>query len=123
MQTFPTGNFSNQKLGVEIEVDEGNKVTGESNHDYAMDAFKEAKELVNRAFDRMNPGVINGDHAVFTNLSTSSPMDVVKVDKAMGVTVDDIYSCKSKGVLETYKFLVKGKPELEAAYNEQMAKL
>lgn len=57
MQTFPTGQFANQKLGVEIEIEDPHPSTGESNHDAAMDAFKEAKELVNTAFKKMNPGI------------------------------------------------------------------
>lgn len=53
-QTFPTGPYMNQKLGVEIEVPDFHPSTGESNWDKAMDCFKEAKKLVNDAFHAMN---------------------------------------------------------------------
>lgn len=46
MQTFPTGNFSNQKLGVEIILEPGEGVE---------ECFKAAKTAVEAAFRAMNP--------------------------------------------------------------------
>lgn len=46
MQTFPTGEYRNQKLGMEILLDDG---------DSPKAAFQLAKELVNEAFIELNP--------------------------------------------------------------------
>jgi hypothetical protein len=47
-QTFPTGNFSNNKLGVEIELGE--------NED-PINGFEQAKKIVNEAFEKLNPQI------------------------------------------------------------------
>lgn len=46
-QTFPTGEYQNQKLGIEIMVQED-----DSNY---TDVFIEAKRIVELAFHQMNP--------------------------------------------------------------------
>lgn len=43
--------------------------------------------------------------------------------RRIGVLVADIYSCLDIKTLETYKFLAKTKPELQAAYTQQLEKL
>jgi len=50
MQTFPTGNFSNQKLGIEIEV-------GDDEQTQTDEVFSYAKELVGNAFKALNPAL------------------------------------------------------------------
>jgi hypothetical protein len=59
-QTFPTGQFQNQKLGVEIVVED-------SDSSYA-DVFIEAKRIVEVAFRIMNP-----DIQPLTDFNTGQP--------------------------------------------------
>lgn len=59
-QTFPTGPYMNQKLGVEIEIGEhdfGYKGQPTSPEEAAKLYFQEAKKIVNDAFHAMNPSV------------------------------------------------------------------
>lgn len=44
-------------------------------------------------------------------------------DRRIGMEIADIYSCEDLKTLETYKFIAKSNPELQAAYNQQYAKL
>lgn len=54
-------------------------------------------------------------------------MQVIQTDKTQTEASADlctyIFSCKELKVLETYKFIVKGKPELQEAYDEMYLKL
>lgn len=45
------------------------------------------------------------------------------IPKPKPTSVDDINSCKEIKVLESYKFIIKGKPELEKAYNDRLKEL
>lgn len=56
---------------------------------------------------------------------TTPPKEFVAepVDKIQGNVLGDIKSCKELKVLQSYKFIVKNKPELEAAYNDMEEKL
>lgn len=47
----------------------------------------------------------------------------VDVEPKVGNIINDIKSCKSIKVLESYQMLVKNKPDLQAAYDEQLKKL
>lgn len=48
-QTFPTGPYQNQKLGVEISFDD--------EKEFADDVFRYAKELCEGTFKKLNPNV------------------------------------------------------------------
>ena len=45
------------------------------------------------------------------------------IEPIIGVTPEEIYSCKEIEVLKAYKLIVKSKPELQKAYDEQFKKL
>lgn len=60
-QLFPTGEYANQRLSVEIEVGEITNITGETYFDRAIEAFKEGKEIVNAAFKSINPSTPNSN--------------------------------------------------------------
>lgn len=47
-ETFPTGNFSNNKLGIEIQLDDT---------DSPQQAYQTAKQIVNDAFVALNPQI------------------------------------------------------------------
>lgn len=102
-QTFPTGNYANMKLGIEMSLVPG--------VDDVQEAFEQAKKIVNDAFILLNPQITWNDQPT----STTSIPDV-KIEKTLGITIEDINSCADKIVLESYRLLIKGKPELEKAY-------
>lgn len=59
---------------------------------------------------------------------TYGPLPIISKDKepeerTIGIAIADIYSCESLKVLETYRLMAKSKPELQAAYTQQFAKL
>lgn len=117
-QLFPTGIYANIRLGVDIEVDTPHPSTGESNHDAAMDAFKEAKELVNKAFEKLNPGgVIEINYPIVEGRIDKSPKDA-----AIDSQIESIACCTSLQSLEIFKKLVdrEAVPRLtEAFYKKQ----
>lgn len=125
MQTFPTGNFSNQKLAVEVEIEDPHSSTGESNHDAAMDAFKEAKELVNTAFKKMNPGI---ELTVDYSAIPGHPMNVTQVEKTNEISkedaiqrlVDQINSCTELKILQSYRLIATGNSALKEAYDNKL---
>ena len=45
------------------------------------------------------------------------------VETRIGLFIDDIQSCKDLITLETYKLLVKGKPDLQEAYDKRLKEL
>lgn len=63
IQTFPTGQFANQKLGVELTANEWDfktingdgTITLHNPDEVANHLFSEAKRIVNEAFNAMNP--------------------------------------------------------------------
>lgn len=124
-QTFPTGQFQNQKLGVEIGIDEidymptpnpdGTK-TLYSKQDVAERTFMIAKKIVNETFEKLNPGIVwEGE---------KEQLPVIKTEeRRIGLLISDISGCNDLKVLETYKLLVKGKPELQAAYDLRLQEL
>lgn len=61
------------------------------------------------------------------NISTANPPFLPVIDKSeerpIGITVDDIMSCQELPILESYKLLVRGKKELELAYNQRHSQL
>lgn len=111
MQTFPTGNFSNQKLGVEILLEPGEGVE---------ECFKSAKSAVEAAFKAMNPSPTPS----ITDYNTGEQVtQEIREDRVIGFFGDDILSCKDLKTLETYKLLVKGKPELQEIYDKVFSEL
>lgn len=57
MQTFPTGNYSNQKLAVEVTLEEEDFSVSTPDSNIIRDAFSYAKGIVNDAFKEMNPEI------------------------------------------------------------------
>lgn len=91
------------KVGVEAELHDG---------DIYEQCFTELKKEVDGFYNSINPP------SPYEHINVYSPE--IQVEKPIGVTIDDINSCGDKKVLETYKFLIKGKPDLEAAYLKKL---
>src|SRR5690606_3428907 len=131
MQTFPTGSFANQKLGIDIQLDE---------LDSPEKVYAQAKQIVNDAFNAMNPGfyiqyvtptpeAYNGarytgsdDEPIF--YAATSRQTVTQPKDPEQSIVDDIATVTDVKVLDSYKLIAnkKGGRILEA-YNQKLQSL
>ena len=140
-QTFPTGNFMNQKLGMEIILEHGDYpdvslVNGEHewNNSAAYKAFLSAKLICEETFKKLNPHVGEvhimsdahyGGGDVIDSFSKTQGNGIVTTtkspeEKRLDSIEDQIMSCKEKKVLESYKFIAKTDKKLQEAYDKKM---
>jgi len=110
-KVFPLAQYVNEKIGIEIELD---------GMDDENKAFKIAKDTVEKWHKEGNPQLQE------VSQPGEAPIPVIQIqkeEKAIGLYVEDIMSCKSLLVLDTYKPLIKGKVPLETAYNVRRKQL
>ncbi len=94
-----------QWISVEMALDGAN---GES----PLDALDRSQELVQKWYNSKNL-------PFETNSIPPGPPPVIQVkpeEREIGLTPESIMSSPDLKVLETYRWLIKGKPELERAY-------
>ena len=139
-KTFNLGNYSSERLGVEVEVGE---------HEYADDLMKEARELVEKMHRDGNPGLYYQVNPQFVNpeqtgtkeriiqsvqqpeVQNNVPNNVQPLTKeekqAANIKnyIEVIKICKTeKNVLMYTKMVDKANnPELTEAYNNKLATL
>lgn len=119
-QTFPTGQYANVKLGVEMALVPG--------VDDVQEAFKEAKATVDTAFKAMNL-IIEPDYSAIPG----HPMNETNsIDKRVETIIGDIELCASindinaVGVqvgLIAYESAANSDPRIKAAYDLKMIQL
>ena len=83
-----------------------------------METFTKVKEFVCN-YQSSSQGFLD-------NSIPPGPPPVIQVkpeDRRIGIMADDIMSCQDLTTLDSYKLLVKGKLELEAAYNTRRAQI
>lgn len=115
---FPTGAYMNEKIRVDVSLNLG---------DNAMEAIDEARKLVNENFEKNNPHLVTPDIPIIPK----SILEVASIKEyhnhnqqaAQQPLTEQIKSCTDLKVLESYKFIVKGKPELELAYQNKLKEL
>jgi len=110
-QTFPTGNFSNNKLGVEIELGE--------NED-PINGFEQAKKIVNAAFERLNQQIEWADNPVQRTIVPYTIIDESKQETHTESNQAFIELINSKHL--TKKSLLNFKPQVEERNNEAITK-
>lgn len=119
-QTFPTGSFQNQKLGIEITVNPSDSI---------KEAFEYAKNELNECFNAMNQQPDMQEFEPFVGKSMPHPsypptqIQETQTDRTIGLFIEDIQSCKDLLTLNSYKFVVKGKPDLQAAFDKRLNEL
>lgn len=112
MKIYPTGmNYLNHRIGVEVEV-----APGES----PEDAFKLAKDTVDRWNAESNPGM-----ATAMEYMNGNGLPVIKTNdeskkSASERIIDQINGCSDIKVLETFKLLAKNHPEVQEAYDKKL---
>jgi hypothetical protein len=131
MQTFPTGSFANQKLGIDIQLDE---------LDSPEKVYAQAKQIVNDAFNAMNPGfyiqyvtptpeAYNGARYTGSDdeprfyAATGSQTVTQPKDPEQSI-VDDIATVTDLKVLDSYKLIANNKGgRILEAYNQKLQSL
>jgi hypothetical protein len=130
-KTFNLGNYSSERIGVDVNINAGED---------AMEAIEVARKLVNENFEKNNPHLVTPDIPIipkhlegyakgnFNVSGNDERVDLlnsyVKDKKAqLPLLVDQIKSVTDLKVLESYKFIVKGKPELQTIYDNKLNEL
>jgi hypothetical protein len=111
-KVFPLQQYVNEKIGVEIDLDT-------SKGDDANHAFDMAKQLVEKWHKENNP-------VIQETQPGEAPIPVIQVqkeEKAIGLYVEDIMSCKNVKVLESYAPLIKGNKKMQDAYERRREQL
>jgi hypothetical protein len=103
-KVFPLAQYVNEKIGIEIELD---------GMDDENKAFKIAKDTIEKWHKEGNPQL---QEVAQPGEAPIPVIHVEKEEKAIGLYVDDIMSCKNIKVLESYVPLIKGNLVMENAY-------
>lgn len=109
---FPTGSFLNERIGLEASLDPGDDPI------VALEHLKDKVEFFHETSNPLLDTVAPDQH--MPPIISEKP---IPADQRIAVIIADIYSCKEFTVLESYRLMVKGNPELEAAYEEMRKKL
>jgi hypothetical protein len=113
-KTFPLAAYSNEKIGVEISIDDT---------DNPEIALAEAKRIVEKFHKDNNLGLYIETDLSFFGIEQpkynhmGSDKVITSEEKKIGVKEEDILSCTELKTLESYKLIVKKDPKLQAAYN------
>lgn len=110
LQTFPLGQFANEKISVEIELNEG---------DDAREAGLIAKNFVIEFHKTTNPQIYNNLFNDFEQL----PVNEEKPQTVEERIIHGIKTCKELKVLETYQLLAKKYPNVLEEYNRKFNEL
>lgn len=93
-QTFPTGMYMNQRLGVEMEITDVDYAACNDQEDVVVKvAFDTAKKLINDAFHAMNPGVINDNDLTQPNPMYSFSPTIPTIDRGRETLKEIIKDC------------------------------
>lgn len=107
-KVFPIGQFTTERLGVEMQLDEG---------DDPKEILLTAKKLVEEFHKETNQLLYaNQEEPMQQQVSKEelSPIEQVRMD---------IASCKEMKVLESYRLIVKNNPDLQSTYDNQLKQL
>lgn len=107
---FPTGSFLNERIGMEASLDPGDDEQG------ALHSLKEKVEKFHKDSNPLLDTVAPDQQPIISEKP-------IPADQRIAVIIADIYSCKELKVLESYKLMVKGNPELQAAYDQKFKEL
>ena len=112
VKTFNLGNYSSEKIGVEIFINEG---------DDAKQALDTAKSLV----EEYHKSLEFPEQHIQERYIPDDKLPEIQVQKEVREQTleEQIQSCKEVKVLESYKFIAKKDIALQVAYDAQMKML
>lgn len=102
---FENGIIVAQWVSIEASIDSS---MGES----PIDALNKSEELAQQWYKSKN--LPFQDNSI--PIVPPPTIQIKPEDKEIGVTPDTLLSCSDLAILEAYRLIVKGKPELERAY-------
>lgn len=80
---------------------------------------EEPSDVFAKAESEMNAYVKKSSQVILENSIPPGPPPVIQIkpeDRETGLTPETLLSCSDIKILEAYRLMVKGKPELERAY-------
>jgi hypothetical protein len=108
-KTFNLGNYSSERIGVEIAVNAGED---------AKEALETAKQLVEEFHkESLKPAPQQVYEEPVQVIKTQSPQTLAEKTKIF------IDTCKNVGELKAWELMCKNKPELEEYYNKKLKSL
>lgn len=113
-KTFAIAPFLNEKIGVEIEMDD-------ADFDRNDEAIKRAKDTVERWHKELNPQLFNGNSPL-----PNAEIPVTQIEKNISPhakLIADMMTVTDLKVLESYKFIVQKSADLRSAYDMMLKKL
>lgn len=87
----------------------------------AMETFMKVKEFVCNS-QPSSQGLIDNSN----NFVPPGPPPIIQKqpeDRSIGVTIDDLDSCTDVATLDAYRLIVKGKEDLQAAFDKHRSRL
>lgn len=147
-KTFNLGNYCSERIGLDLELEEGKtieqtldeaKKTATDWHIannpqmYAkktnlVDTYRGCSDTdINTIKDKINKSVAVSSPSMFHLSPPCDALTITKVEapieKRSNSIIESINTCTSLKTLESYKFIVKGKPDLQKAYDTKMKEL
>ena len=114
-KTFNLGNYSSEKIGVEIAINEGED---------AKEALNTAKQLVEEYHQQTTPNNTISMQSLM-DFYSPNPTPEIQIEKQPELreqTLEEqIRSCTDITVLKAYQLLVKKDPILQKAYNDTLS--
>jgi hypothetical protein len=112
-RTFNLGNYSSEKIGVELSLNEGDK---------AVQALDTARELVEE-YHKQNVTRLK-DIGYFYDEQISEEVIPTQSKKTLAEkTKEFIDSCKTKEELKAWELMSRSNPELQEHYNNKLKTL
>lgn len=115
---MPTGMYSNERIGIEAMLDEGEK---------PEEAISQLKQMVEEFHKQSNPQFYQEGGEVGMAypeiLAGREPITQDAKEKRVLLLIGDINSCKEVKVLESYRLIAKQIPEIQSAYEKKMQEL
>lgn len=125
-QLFPTGEYANQRLSMEIVLEPHDFCEGEVPQiKVAEEAFEFAKKAVNDAFQKLNPGSTLTVNPEYAHLLPISQVEK-PVETRIEVLIQDIEACTEiEGVngISSWRKIVEKNPALQDAYDRTREKI
>lgn len=118
-KVFATAAYQNEKIGLEASIDKGED---------PLEVLAELKSIAEKFHRENNPGLYTQTnpepfYTVREEPSTGTPLLIQEPRTAVPLIIQDIGTCTSIKTLETYKFIAKSNPEIQAAYDSKYNEL
>lgn len=108
-----------RKIGIEIEDGDSPMTIINDEEKFAQQLHNQAKEYVQRWHKEANPYA----SPVATDYNTGEQVQITKEERITGSLELDIKSCKDLKILETYRLIVRNRPDLKEIYDEKLLEL